>query len=264
MFEQHFGLQRAPFGRDVPTAALLAPAAQTQAIAALGYAIAQRQIAVLYGEIGAGKSTVLRATLAGLSPARFPQAYLPAAPRDARDLYRSLLGELGELAPWSAADARTRLRTLLVGMADAGRTPLLVCDEAQDLSPAVLEHLRLLTSFDLDSRPVFALILAGQPELGRLVRRKGSEALAQRVGSFIHLLGLSREETDRYLIHHLELAGTTQPLFTAEASAVLFSASKGLPRTINRLANACLEAAFLRHLDAVDGLLAEATVAECV
>jgi len=263
MFEQHFGLQRTPFGRDVPTAALLTPTTQTRAIASLNYAVTQRQIAVLVGEIGAGKSTVLRATLAGLSPARFPQAYLPAAPRDARDLYRSLLGELGEAAPWSTSDARTRLRALLTGMADAGRTPVLVCDEAQDLSPASLEHLRLLTSFDLDSRPVFALILAGQPELGRLVRRKGSEALAQRVGSFIHLLGLSREETDRYLAHHLELAGTTQPLFTVDASAVLFSASKGLPRSINRLANACLEAAFLRHLSAIDGPLAEATVAEC-
>jgi type II secretory pathway predicted ATPase ExeA len=263
MFEQHFGLQRAPFGRDVPTAALLPSAAQTQAIAALGYAIAQRQIAVLVGEIGAGKSSVLRATLAALSPARFPQAYLPAAPRDARDLYRTLLGEFGEVAPWSTADARTRLRALLLGLADAGRTPVLVCDEAQDLAPALLEQLRLLTSFDLDSRPVFALLLVGQPELARLVRRKGSEALAQRVGSFIHLLGLSREETDRYLLLHLELAGTTRPLFSADASAVLFAASKGLPRTINRLATACLEAAFLHRLDAVDAALADATVSEC-
>ena len=188
MIAQHFGLQRAPFGKDVPTAALFQPAAQTLAVAALTNAIAERHIAVLVGEIGAGKSTVLRATLATCSPARFPVAYLPGAPRDVRDLYQSALAAFGESAPWSTADARTRLRRILQDLADAGRTAILVLDEAHDIPPAVLTPLRVLTNFDMDARPVFALLLAGQPDLARLVRRKGQEALAQRIGTHCHLL----------------------------------------------------------------------------
>ena len=262
MIEEHFGLQRAPFGKDVPTAALFTPAAQIQATSQLTYAIAQRHIAVLVGEVGAGKSTVLRATLAACSPARFPVAYLPGAPRDPRDLFQSVLAAFGESAPWSTADARTRLRRVLLDFADAGRTAVLVCDEAHDLTPVMLSHLRVLTNFEMDARPVFALLLAGHPDLARLVRRKGQEALAQRVGITCHLLGLTREETDRYIAHHLQIAGCVQPLFTPEATAAIFAASKGLPRAVNRAALACLEAAMLAGADHVDATLAEDALAD--
>jgi general secretion pathway protein A len=259
---EHFGLQRVPFGKDLPTAALFVPAAQAQATAALSAAIAQRQIAVLTGEIGAGKTTVLRATLTACSPARFPVAYLPGAPRDARDLYHSLLHAFGEQPPWSTSDARDRLRHVLLDFADAGRTPVVVLDEAQDLPPALLTPLRVLTSFDLDARPVFALLLAGQPELARLIRRKGQEALAQRVGTWCHLLGLTREETDRYIAHQLQLAGCVRPLFDPGATAAIFAAAKGLPRAVGRAALACLQAAALGGADHVDAALAEQTLAE--
>lgn len=262
VIEQHFGLQRAPFGKDVPTGVLFTPAAQTQAVAQLTYAITQRHIAILVGDVGAGKSTVLRATLAACSPSRFPVAYLPGAPRDPRDLYQSALAAFGESAPWSTADARTRLRRVLLDFADAGRTAVLVCDEAHDLPSALLSHLRVLTNFEMDARPVFALILAGHPELARLVRRKGQEALAQRVGTNCHLLGLTREETDRYIAHHLQLAGCVQPLFTPEATAAIFATSKGLPRAINRAALACLEAAVLAGRDQVDAAFAEDALAD--
>ncbi len=118
---------------------------EAQAIAALTGAIAARQIAVLVGDVGAGKSTVLRATVAACSPARFPIAYLPGAPRDARDLYQSLLHAFGEQPPWSASDALHRLRQILTDLADAGRTPVVVLDEAQDLPAALLTPLRVLT-----------------------------------------------------------------------------------------------------------------------
>ena len=262
MITEHFGLQRLPFGKDIPVAALFQPAAQAQATAALQFAIAQRQIALLVGDVGAGKSTVLRATLASCSPARFPLAYLPGAPRDARDLYQSVLGSFGESAPWSTAEARMRLRRVLQDLADAGRTAVLVVDEAQELSPALLGALRVLTNFELDARPVFALVLCGHPELLHLVRRKGQEAMAQRVGTTCHLLGLTREETDRYVAHHLEFAGCIRPLFDPAATAAIFTAFKGLPRLINRAALACLETAALGGADHVDAACAEQALAE--
>jgi type II secretory pathway predicted ATPase ExeA len=259
---ERFGLQRLPFGKDVPVAALFPSAAQTRAAAALGFAIAERQIALLLGDVGAGKSTVLRTTLAGCSPARFPVAYLPAAPRDARDLYQSALGAFGESAPWSTAEARTRLRHVLQELADAGRTGVLIVDEAQDLTPALLTHLRTLTNFELDARPVFALVLCGHPDLARLLRRRGQEAMAQRVGTTCHLLGLTREETDRYIAHHLQLCGCVRPLFDPAATAAIFSASKGLPRLVGRAALACLEAAALAGADRVDAACAEQALAD--
>ena len=264
MITDHFGLQRFPFGKDVPVAALFQPVAQIQAVSQLQFAIAQRQIAVLVGDVGAGKSTVLRSTLAACSPARFPLAYLPGAPRDPRDLYQSVLATFGESAPWSVAETRTRLRHVLADLADAGRTAVLVVDEAQNLTPAMLDALRVLTNFELDARPVFALVLCGHPELLHLLRRKGQEAMAQRIGTTCHLLGLTREETDRYIAHHLQLAGCVQPLFDPSATAAIFAASKGLPRLINRAALACLETAALAGADHVDAASAEQALAEIV
>ncbi len=262
MITQHFGLERLPFGKDVPVSALFQPAAQAQAVTQIQFAISQRQIAVLVGEIGAGKSTVLRATLAACSPARFPLAYLPGAPRDPRDLYQSALAAFGESSPWSIAETRTRLRNILRDYADAGRTAVLVVDEAQDLAPALLDALRVLTNFELDARPVFALVLCGHPELLHLLRRKGQEAMAQRIGTTSHLLGLTREETDRYIAHHLQLAGCIRPLFDPPATAAIFAASKGLPRLINRAALACLETAALAGTDHVDAACADQALAE--
>lgn len=262
MFEQHFGFSATPFRRDIPTLGIFPARLHQQILARLAYVLAQCQIGCLCGETGTGKSTLLRAFLAQQSPARYRLLTIADPPRAPRDLYLGLLAELGAEPAWSTADARTRVRTQLSALAAAGRTPVLVIDEAQDVPTALLEELRLLTAFELDAQPVLALILAGHPELAHHIQRRGLQALAQRVGAWCTLLGLERDEVGPYLQHHLELAGCNRPLFTPEAIAAIFQATKGIPRALGRLATACLQLAAEQHLDHVDAALLEAATPE--
>lgn len=263
MFEQHFGLSATPFRKDVPAMALFPSRLHQETLGRLAYAIGHCQIVCLCGETGSGKSTVLRALVAQQSPARFRFLHLPQPPRTARELWTDLLQTLGSDVPWTMTEARTRVRRQLAASAEAGRTPVLILDDAQEIPPAMLEELRLLTAFDLDARPVFALLLAGHPELARHIRKRGLEALAQRVDLWCHLVGLERDEIGHYLQHHLELAGCAQPLFDPGAVLAIFQATKGVPRAINRLATACLQHAAAHHLDHVDPTVVE-TVASAI
>jgi general secretion pathway protein A len=262
LFERHFGLTATPFRKDIPALALFPARLHQELLTRLAYAIEQCQIVVLCGETGTGKSTVLRALVAQQSPARYRFLYLPHPPRSPRELFSDLLSEIGADVPWSTIEARTRARRQLLELAEAGRTPVLILDEAQDIPAAMLEELRLLTAFELDARPVLALILSGHTDLARHVRKKGLEALAQRVGLWFTLVGLDRDEVGRYLQHHLELAGCPRPLFTPEAVNALFLATKGIPRAIGRLATRCLEHAAAHRLDQVDATVVETVAAD--
>jgi general secretion pathway protein A len=262
VFERHFGLTATPFRKDIPALGLFPARLHQEILQRLTYALAQCQIACLCGEVGSGKSTLLRAFVAQQSPARYRFLILAHPPRATRDLYTDLLRELGGEPPWSTADARARAREQLVSLAQAGRTPVLICDEGQDVPPALLEELRLLTAFELDGQPVLALILSGHPELAHHIRRRGLEALAQRIGTWCTLVGLDRDEVGRYLQHHLELAGCARPLFTPEATDAIFQATKGIPRAVGRLATTCLQLAAAQNRDQVDVTLVEAATTD--
>lgn len=262
MFEQHFGLSATPFRKDIPALGLFPARLHQEILARLAYVLAQCQIGCLCGETGSGKSTLLRAFVAQQSPARYRFLTVSHPPRAARDLYVELLNELGSDLPWSTADARNRVRHLLSGLAQAGRTPVVVVDEAQDLPTALLEELRLLTAFEFDAQPVLALILSGHPELAHRIHRRGLEALGQRVGAWLTLVGLDRDESGRYLQHHLELAGCNRPLFTPDAAGAMFQATKGIPRALGRLATACLQIAAAQALDEVDAAVVEAATTD--
>jgi len=261
MFEQHFGLTTTPFRKDLPPSALFPANLYQLCLQRLDYALAQRQIVCLLGEPGSGKSTLLRALRAQQNPLRYRFLTLDHPPRQLRELYLELCTSLHLDTPWSTADLRTRVRRALHDLAHAGWIPVLLLDEAQDLSPQVLEELRLLTTTDLDGSALFALLLSGHPDLARLLHRRGLEPLRQRIALWLQLLGLDRDETALYLHHHLALAGCTRPLFTPAAIATLFEATKGLPRAINRLALACLQLAAAQGVAEIDAPLVEQALA---
>ena len=123
--------------------------------------------------------------------------------------------------------------------------PVLVVDEAQHLRNDVLEDLRLLTNYAMDSERRLCLLLIGLPELRRRLTMALHESLAQRIVVRYHLTGLTRDELPAYLTHRLQLAGCTLPLFEPPAIEALFHATQGLPRKINRTAHYALSAAAL-------------------
>lgn len=262
MFEKHFGFCTTPFRKDIPPLALFPSRGHRELVARLVQAIPRAEIICVTGDIGAGKSTGLRAAQQELSPALYRFLYVPNPSMAARDLYHELLRETGVQPPWSTTAARRQLRDTFQALREDGRTPVVILDEAHKLPPALLDELRMLTNFNMDATPVFSLLLAGHPDLSRLLSRRGNEALAQRIGCRYHLTGMDWDETKAYVAHHLKLAGVTRPVFTDDALRLLFQHSQGIPRRVNTLAVQALEASYLQEQELVNLPVVEMVTAD--
>jgi type II secretory pathway predicted ATPase ExeA len=162
------------------------------------------------------------------------------------DLYKTVAWELGLSAERSRAAVYRQIRQEVSRLCiDAHVSPLLIIDEAHRLRNDVIEELRLLTNYAMDSENRLCLLLVGQPELRRRVAMSVHEALNQRIVVRYHLKPLSRDELQEYLAHLLRRAGTELPLFEPPAIEAIFQASKGLPRKVNLIAHHTLLAAAL-------------------
>lgn len=252
LFEKHFGFSAIPFRKDIPPLALFPSRAHQELVARLVQAVPRAEIMCVTGDTGAGKSTALRAAQHTLNSALYRFIYVPNPNMAARDLYQELLRELGVQPPWSTTNARRQLRESFQALREDGRTPVVILDEAQKIPPGLFDELRILTNFNLDSTPVFSLILAGHPDLSRLLARRGNEALTQRIGFRFHLTGMDWDETKAYVTHQLALAGVTRPIFTEDALRLLFQNTQGIPRRVNSAALKALEVAYLQQHELVN------------
>lgn len=252
MFESHFGFNTTPFGRGLMPSQLFSSSTLKGLRERLRYAIEHMHMMTLTGEAGTGKSTSLRATVASLPAPLYRVIYLVPPPEDPRVLYREILYALHVDPPWTAPDARRIVREAFSRLKREGQTPVLIIDEAHLLSASMLEELRLLTNFEMDSQPVFSLILCGLPLLDRQLAGHTLVSLAQRIGVRYHLVGMGREETKAYVLHHLELAGVKRPIFADDAIDHLFEFSHGAPRLVNKYALEALNLAWHQGHDVVD------------
>ena len=165
MYEAFFQLTATPFTRGLAPEQLLSTPAMEEAGARLDYAARERRFAVLTGAVGAGKSTALRAFLARLPATRYTPLYVTDSQLTPRNFYYEALWQLGLPPRFYRGDARRQLHRALQERDDAGKQPVIVIDEAHLLGRDMLEEVRFLLNFDVDSRAPLALILAGQPEL---------------------------------------------------------------------------------------------------
>lgn len=261
MFEAFFGFARTPFHKSLPPADLFVSAQHQELLARLHYLAATRGLGVVSGEVGSGKSTTIRAWVPTLDPARYRVMYL-VAPSSPRALYRTICGHLGLEPAWLAADLARQVADALTALTTKGITPVLVVDEAQELSPTVLTALRFLTQAEMDSTSPLALILMGHPSLRQRLKLNTYEAFTQRVSLRFHLTGLTAPETGDYIRHHLRIAGRDQPLFTDAAVDLLFHHARGIPRVLNTLATQSLLGAFQARQNLVDEHVVQKAVQE--
>jgi type II secretory pathway predicted ATPase ExeA len=219
-------------------------------------------VAVLTGEVGAGKTTLSRALVdAYADRCRFSFGIHPALPA------AQLLGAIGEGFGLPRARRKVEAFAALaehVAHLDAeGRFGVVVVDEAQLLpGRAAFDELRLLTNLSADDRALVGLVLVGQPELRERLRERGGEAFAQRVGIAYHVGALDADETGRYLAHRLAVAGREARLFDGDAVAAIHRHSGGVPRRVNQLAANALLEAFAREASTVGADVVEAAAAD--
>lgn len=218
MVEAFFGLSRTPFTRELSASDLFPSRQHRELLERLRFTAERRLVLLLTGEVGAGKSTALRALRDRLDATRYEVLYLADVAFSPRSFFQRLLEELRVEAPYQLARAkRLAYRTLLDRYRTHPRTPLLLVDEAQHLPRGVLEEVRGLLNYDCDAFAPFALVLAGTRPLAHLLQLASLEPLAQRIDLRFHLQGLEPEETRAYVRHQLRLAGAAREIFSEEA-----------------------------------------------
>jgi type II secretory pathway predicted ATPase ExeA len=252
MYRKHFAFTRFPFETERDPDALFASSALSEAHARLNHLLELRGIGLITGEVGSGKTTICRKAASALHPGLYRLFYVPLSTGHVMDMYKSIAWELGLPIERNRASAYRLIRTEISRLTlEAKQRPVLIVDEAHHLRNEVLEDLRLLTNYEMDSENRLCLLLVGLTELRRRLSMAVHESLAQRIVVRHHLRGLTREELPHYLAHRLHLAGCELPVFEPASIEALFQATQGLPRKVNRLAHYALSAAALTKAKAV-------------
>jgi type II secretory pathway predicted ATPase ExeA len=246
------GFRKTPFTRELSVAERYELPYQAQAAEALAEAVRQRMSGVLIAPAGTGKTVALRMLVSCLPESRYQVRYLKVTGLSKRDLCKEIAAACG-LSPAGIYPALVRkLQEAFEHTTGIdGLRPVIVLDEAHDLRPESLAMLRLLTNFEMDSRLVVSLVLAGQPPLKTLLGRPEQAAMAQRLAHYATLRLLSRDETRCYVVHRCTLAGAATDPFDAEAHETLFELSRGNLRAIDRLALKSLQVAAAAGASAV-------------
>ncbi|MGH9057981.1 MAG: ExeA family protein [Acidimicrobiales bacterium] len=258
-----YGFTRMPFGRDLAPGALFRSAAHSEAVARLGWCVAEQGLGVLTGEVGSGKTVAARATVAGLDASRTQVIYCANPTVGGRGILSAVVAGLGEVPRFHrAALVPQAADALATAESERGRRVLLLIDEAHLLDPDQLEDLRMITNAEMDSRSPAAVILIGQPLLRRRLHQGAMAALDQRITLRVHMEGMNLAETLAYVRHHLSLAGRADAVFSDDAVAVIAHAGRGLPRAVNNLALQALVATFAADKAIVDASAAKMAVVE--
>jgi type II secretory pathway predicted ATPase ExeA len=254
MFTQHFGLKMNPFTKEISSGDLFMGQDQKELEARFNYIKSARGMFLLTAEAGLGKTTALRRFCDNLNPGLYKPCYYALSTVTVMDFYRGIILRLGGEPFHKKIDMFEQLQQLILGSYHDKRiTPVIIIDEAQSLSNGVLEDLRILFNFKMDSENPFILIIAGQPPLRHRLQLGVNQALKQRIASKYHMQGLNREELDDYVTSRLKFAGALNTnIFTPVSLDAIHTISKGTPRVINKLITDSLIAAYARKSDAVD------------
>jgi len=231
-----FGLKSIPFAKDLEPDRPFQTEAFKQGLDRLRYLSDRQGIGAIFAAPGTGKSTLLRSFLSSLGKSTHAVSYVDHTTCATVDLYREIARGFQIEPRFRKADVLREIKERIVKLSRGQKLrAILVIDDAHLLPTGVLEELRILTSFEEDSRDELTLILSGQPQLESHLRLAVNEALAQRIVLRIRLRYLHPEEAEAYLAFRLELSGRTAKLFLPDAVEAIARASRGLPRLIDRL-----------------------------
>jgi general secretion pathway protein A len=266
MYTSFFGLSEKPFAITPDPRYLYLSERHAEALAHLLYGINESGGFIqLTGEVGTGKTTVVR-TLLSRVPHHADVAVILNPRVTPVEFLLTICEELGLGIAEADRDSVKQMvdalnRRLLSGHAE-GRRIIVLVDEAQNLSIDVLEQVRLLTNLETPTQKLLQIILIGQPELRELLDRTDLRQLAQRITGRYHLKPLSREETKGYVRHRLRVAGATEDIFTPAALAELHRLSQGIPRVINVACDRALLGAYTQEVKKINAGLVRRAAGE--
>lgn len=267
MYEAFYNFKEKPFNLTPDPDFLYLSPGHAKALAYLKFGLENGEGFVLVtGEIGSGKTTLVRSLLRSLHPNAKPACVVN--PKGTfRQLMRLIMADFGVI-PITEDASRERLLAefeRFVRERAAQRLPVVVIiDEAQNIDPGTLEELRMLSNLETEKRKLVQIVLVGQPELRRMLQAPELEQFNQRIAIRYHLDALSAEETAKYVRHRLEVAsGKNTPVkFSRDACEAIYEYSRGVPRKINVACNAVLVAGFADGVKSFNGRYVREAIAD--
>lgn len=245
MYKSYFGFKEKPFSKTPDPRFLFLSHCHEEALARMEFVVEEREIAVLTGEIGCGKTTLSRALMDRLGE-RFRFCYIVNPRLNVVEFLRTIARILDVEKPADAKDTLIdQIQTAIYASYQSGVCPVLIIDEAQMITdPEVFDEIRLLTNFQLDDQNLLGVVIMGQPELRSMMSSPRFEPLRQRISLNYHLRPLLLDEIMEYIDFRLEAAGGSPGLFTPDAVQRIHDLTGGVPRKINSVATNALLVAY--------------------
>ena len=248
MYEAFYGLTAKPFQLNPDPSFYFASKQHRRAKAYLEYGVSRNEgFIVITGEIGAGKTMVLRSLIEGLNGSNVITGHLVTTQLGAEDTLRMVGAAFGfRVKDVPKSELLITLEAFLISQTSKGKRCLLIVDEAQNLTPRAVEELRMLSNFQFGNQALLQSFLVGQPEFREILQQPEMEQFRQRVAATCHIGPLDQDETKGYIEHRLKCAGSKgKPSFEPAAFDGIYKATAGIPRRINAVCDRLLLAGFL-------------------
>lgn len=264
IYQEFYGLKEAPFSVTSDPNFLFFSRHHKEAFSHFLYGVKERKgFLQITGEIGTGKTTLCRALLDTLDP-KTKSAFILNPNLSALQLLKAIVSDFGIVTKVrTRMDLIETLNQFLMQQLLEGNNVVLIIDEAQNLSPQVLEQVRMLSNLETHKEKLIQIALVGQPELRKKLEDPTLRQLRQRIGIRYHILPLEKDEVDRYIGHRLHVAGSDGRIrFGSRTVEYIYRYSKGIPRLINMVCDKCLLAGYVYETDDMTPEIAKRCIQE--
>jgi type II secretory pathway predicted ATPase ExeA len=254
LYRQYFGLKGDPFTKEIDEGHIYESGSMREIASRLEFLLQTRGFFLLTADAGVGKTTALRRFAASLNTGVYRVCYSPMSTLTVMDFYQSLIIRMGAVPEFRKASMFEQLQSLISDSYHNKRiTPVFIVDEAQCLSNGVLEDLRMIFNFKMDSENPFIFVMAGNHAIRRKLQLSANLGLRQRFTGNYHMEGLGEGETAEYIASRLRLAGASdENIFEPNAIEAMQKATNGCPRMVNNFADASLKLAAVLDKKRID------------
>lgn len=259
MYTSHYQMQNQPFTERIPVSRVIQDDRMKEALAGLEYLAMAGDIALIVGQTGVGKSTLIKLFLDQLPHKQFLPIYIHFTQVKSSGLFHLIVNELGE-------DPRRARDSLFLQIMDKTKklstTPIIIIDEAHLLGLNALTDIRLLVSSAMDDSPIMKIILAGQNDIKNKLRKSSLTDLAHRISVSYHLKPLTKIQTHAYIDLQMKNVGRTASIFEDEVKDCIHEYTNGIPRQINNIATACLIHGSIQKAQKINMQLFSSTISD--
>ncbi|MDF9408139.1 AAA family ATPase [Pelotomaculum isophthalicicum JI] len=252
MNSPYFFFTREPFSRELSPTEVFVSKGHQELLARLRHAIDTGSLAVITGQVGSGKSTAIRSVMHSLETSRYRYIYLASSQLAPAEFYQSLLYQVNVQLGRGFSENKRLVAQAMLELHRKGIKPVVVIDEAQELTVPMLSELRFVLNYQTDSFSPLMVIPAGQPQLAETLHLQVLECIRQRINVHYRLPCLNEDEISAYILHHLRVAGQEKQIFTDSAIQLIYQFSKGIPRRINNICRYAIVAAIVADSPTID------------